>query len=481
MQSYTEDFVKHAKQVMHWLADVKVEKRLYLYLSPSYTRFIITKLQSLFNDCQSKQLLPLFDKECIVNLILLTEYGLSTIFNQWLTIVAQKKEEGELVDGSSLSYKIRYDTKTPMVLRATVSTMLSEKNTRISIQRFRIVERMESIEELITEQEFLYEDTKKAILNFIDSTNLRAYYPSSNTTLQTRVNDILKWLRSCLISRNLSVTMDFTKPYLLRQLLTTESEWTSEKILDKILDHGCVNRVIRGAPHRKRRVYISCKQYRKNDAAFLDQLRDNTLFFNNAVEFSSLLTSHSKKDSSFVDVFLVSLEDNKDIPHGMTIFEKPAYAKIEEKLLSMQRFLAMPDDESGDDVTTSAVFMENQRLKGIETPHPNTKLKRKRRVKESPIIEKIKRIRLVNERGNEMDADSTDVVYQLVSTKLYSKPDFTQDRTCIVCTKSKPYSSFYHKTTYKCTGKEYQNENNICHGCLNAHKNWRYPKQTTDI
>lgn len=107
-----------------------------------------------------------------------------------------------------------------------------------------------------------------------------------------------------------------------------------------------------------------------------------------------------------------------------------------------------------------------------ETCENTISKKRKRMPKVSPIIEKIKRIRL----ATEVEEDDTLVIYRLVITKLDTTPDLTQKRYCIVCDTEKPLSSFYQKTTIN--RSVYHKEKNICHGCISAHAKWR---KTTEI
>jgi len=89
--------------------------------------------------------------------------------------------------------------------------------------------------------------------------------------------------------------------------------------------------------------------------------------------------------------------------------------------------------------------------------------KRKRTIKESPHIEKIKRIRLVNEIEENSGLD----IYRLVIKRLDQTPDYSQSRQCIVCCIVKPFSSFlvFVNSVHK--------EQNICHGCMTTRAKWR--------
>lgn len=112
----------------------------------------------------------------------------------------------------------------------------------------------------------------------------------------------------------------------------------------------------------------------------------------------------------------------------------------------------LTSDASNDDAITTVLAPTN---------------KRKRSTRESPFIERIKRIRLATEEED----DPTLVIYKLVITKLDFEPDLNQTRTCIVCDAKKPYSSFYHKKDY---GKYvYHKEKNICHSCLATYAKWK--------
>lgn len=109
---------------------------------------------------------------------------------------------------------------------------------------------------------------------------------------------------------------------------------------------------------------------------------------------------------------------------------------------------------------------------GTKPPDPPSN-KRKRTPKQSPFIEKIKRIRLASD--DTVGDDPTQVFYKMIITKLPCAPETNPIRRCIVCEIEKPYTSFYQKSTI--SGHTYYKERNICHGCLTAHTKWR--KQTT--
>lgn len=102
----------------------------------------------------------------------------------------------------------------------------------------------------------------------------------------------------------------------------------------------------------------------------------------------------------------------------------------------------------------------------IEGELPN---KRKRKRKDDIVVEKIKRIRWVNEYRKEDTLDDSLPIYRIVNTRV-TNPNHSITLQCMVCERHKVHSNFYEKKSKKDDSDEWGYERNICHACVTMKK-----------
>ena len=348
MDTFAVETKRRTEEIYGWLEEIKQENRLSIFFSDMYLRKQATHMSNIIRLSSAMKIFILIDKETLSFLFLLDEKALHELCFGWYADVSQKK--AEIPEGSTLSYVIKEDVGGGNLLRCTVRQI--EGNVLLCNRRVKRAEDIKTIKRLAENHESFCQEIQEAVDLFISEHSLLDYYVGANNALETRVKDLMDWIRSCARSKDLFISFDLTKPYLLRQLLTGSS-YNIEVLLTNIVGHKCLRNttIESGAPHKKRRIHIACKQFRKNNAAFVEQLQHNADLFSNASSYSSLLNKRNK-DASFIDVCVVKLEDCDKTPQGMLILDKSDYEMIREKVTKMKRFINLADDESDDDLAT---------------------------------------------------------------------------------------------------------------------------------